>query len=334
MTNKNYYLVTQYLINILKLDSSLIYQYIDDPGNKEYDTLFSIFQKEIESYPELGITSAYFYFTKKNTIYASAKRSSNHYLITISNYIVDSLFHQYVSYFKFNTIQGLEEFHFLESKLNQDIGVLLFQVSILFTFYHELGHLIQFSGEENFEFEDSLMLSNSEYSSNKHIEEIDADAFGALKISELIYKYINSSKFSLVSNSEIEYFISLLLSSIFIHFNSFHENTMKIYFNKYSHPHPIIRMIAVLEIIIDYQEKRFKNTQIKFNQIKIIHTTFKIAKNLLLNKESGQPTFVDFENKFNQHRNEIFKYYNELKGEASKRSDLAINRRNIFLRIK
>jgi len=161
----------------------------------------------------------------------------------------------------------------------------MFQVCTMFVYYHELGHIIQFSGAEKRIVEEKRAKAFAKkFNILDHAEEFDSDEFAInLTFEQLKYhweKTISENK----SSEALEGFLTINVVALFILFDLLSGGvTLPLYYEKYDHPHDVIRIIAIIGIFMD----KFDNyIDTKKSGNKILIRTFEILKNILVENQS------------------------------------------------
>lgn len=132
---------------------------------------------------------------------------------------------------------------------------LLLQMVSLFAFYHEVGHLVQNSGqmlEEDYEEQLEGELSAGQVKV-RHIRELDADWHASHRIAIHVKEFgeVNTPQ-GKVANPHIIFDIaSLSLAGVYMYFISISEKKPEIYYNQFSHPHPSVRISYVIRFFFD-----------------------------------------------------------------------------------
>jgi hypothetical protein len=169
---------------------------------------------------------------------------------------------------------------------NTSVSELAFQIATQFSYYHELGHLIQFSKRAgNFTLRERGEDCNA-YDEIKHVLEINADTFASITISTHIQQYIEKSFGENVSQKFVEETIVILCSCLLNYITSFYDNLLNIYFASHSHPHPVIRAINVILNVTHHlnQSPYLTEKNITINPKKISKDVFDFYENLEVEK--------------------------------------------------
>ncbi len=204
----------------------------------------------------------------------------------ITNYLKNEKLLEYI-----NT-----KFNYTSNSLDTNVNLLAFQVTTQFTFYHELGHLIQLT-KLNREFElEERQEENQEYNPVQHKLEINADTFASIAISTHIQQYCERNFGESLNSINFEETIMIFSVCLFNYFNSFLSASKDIYYKENKHPHPYFRVLLItMNIANHFNNSEFlKSKNINVNYIdtfrKIIDFNEELEKNGIFD--------TDFYNKF------------------------------------
>ncbi|AIY14121.1 hypothetical protein [Cellulophaga baltica] len=140
----------------------------------------------------------------------------------------------------------------LLSDFDNPLTALAFQVSTQFTYYHEFAHLIQFSKvREQLDLQERYD-KEVPYDIEKQSLEINADSLASIAIATHIQQYIIKSFGENISQEKVELTIILICSCLLNYVATFCEDVSEMYFEKYSHPHPFLRLFAINLNILNY----------------------------------------------------------------------------------
>ena len=187
----DYKKVIKNLVNELNFQENEIYDFSGSAGENEFQSNFKFCQGALHLHKEYGIEPYYFYYRDFSEIDAKARKTQGHYLIGINRGIIEFFYRTLVTYFNLQDYDEVYNYIELEEKLANPIGELMYQSILHFTFYHELGHLIQFSKKEIADLCESL-IEGADYSIDLHCEELDADLFASISLSTHFYQYFEN----------------------------------------------------------------------------------------------------------------------------------------------
>ncbi|WP_423999814.1 hypothetical protein [Maribacter sp. IgM3_T14_3] len=227
----------------LKLPKKEFCDFEFSPYKNNFLQIFTFYEEALQSLVEFGISPAYLYLSPYFSINARARIHENKYIVNVNIGILKWI---------------VEEFYLNEKLKNNSQFVKLKSLSInrlfgsaaaMFTIYHEIGHLVQNSKflESNLE---EIPKKVKQFAIERHILEIDADLFSSLCISEHLLYYAHTIYGKEVSTKKLELMIVLFTIPFIIYLLSFEGNKQDIYFEEKTHPHPAIRLLAMITSIV------------------------------------------------------------------------------------
>ncbi|MBK6545013.1 MAG: hypothetical protein IPG12_07055 [Saprospiraceae bacterium] len=293
----------------------------------EFLNLFNFYQENIVRHYKYGIKPGIFVFGDNDTLNAWAAKISETYVISFNRGTVFRL----EELFRYNTTildsEGLESYQEVENHSNYKFHNLMHQICMSFTFYHELGHLIQKSDGLNLGLNEDLDRHIS-FDFQRHVLEYDADFFSAMNLGAHIYQYFEKWHKRKTSN-DLECLISILSAAIFVRILSSPSMDMPFYTNENSHPHPIIRVLSIVHAIIDYNIELLerKESGVTIDEGRVVKMTLAaaeiLAKNLL-----GNFQFKNFVLMLQENEEKISEYTGELREQTARMGNSAYNRWN------
>lgn len=320
MANYDYYdEIGALLKQVPQIKKTDIYNYIDSPSMQEFEDLYQFAQENLRNYcDEYEIQPSYFHYVDKLSVNARAGKFNSHYIIGINKGTIVELHKLFIQNNIFNKNENLKQYLVLENILDVPISVLMYQLATQFTFYHELGHLIQKST--------SLFQGMSEeyqkpFSLEKHLLEFDSDLHAANHIAFHVRQYLDKIDNSNKTKENIEKLISTSIASIYCYFTllfqSFNEN---IYYLENTHPHPIIRISYILPTFIDVLAKHFS-----INQANVLNEGLMISKEIFIKSHQGE-LIGSYENILFTELENIQQYIKKMVDGADKLPFLAVNK--------
>ncbi|CAL2093320.1 conserved protein of unknown function [Tenacibaculum sp. 190524A02b] len=282
MTIQNYTEHINQLVQEIGVSEAEIFNPEFSPNLEEYLNIFSFYQEALLHNNDFGIEPAYLFFKNDFSLNAAATKTLNDvYLVSINmgtiNWLIDRL----------KTNSALVEetdinlFRILSPYLDIPINRLLYQACCHFTFYHEMGHLIQNS---------DLLLDtlrenpngNVNYDFNRHLLEIDADTFSALCLGTHIFQYCDRLFGENFSQEQLEGLVVLFSISIFLYLISFPGNSCEFYLRESTHPHPALRITNLLMVLTHYCNNSLdsRNSGFTINQGNMFIYAMEIAEEL------------------------------------------------------
>ncbi|MFC2080461.1 hypothetical protein ACFLRQ_03195 [Bacteroidota bacterium] len=311
--------------NIPKED---IFEFEDSPMYDVCKSYFEFYSEALDRNKDFGIDPSLLFFNNYRTINASAGLYNGYYIIQFNIGIIEFL----VRIFKNNSalLIGTENDEFIEFEkiLDVPINELMYQNTIHFTFYHELGHLVQKSKLlENPLCE--FLNSKNEYSELRHSLELDADKFSAICIGTHVFQYLERVFGDDLSSENAEKTLVLICSSALFYILSFSSNKNDMYYKEKSHPHPVIRISCIVFHIVSYvkqslNQKGFK-VELDRKQIinKCVHFSYKISS-----KKFNNCYIEDYVAILSNEADNISEYVKEFESIQKDDETLAVNKWN------
>lgn len=307
---------------------SNVFDFTKDDFMVEYLKLFEFGQGAFNKYIHFDVQPGLFIFNDSFTLNARAGYVKNHYVI---DYNMGTVWFTMTNFFKRPDLLNLNEmqgFKRLARISDYPINELWHQACVIFTFYHEFGHLIQKRcGSNDAGWMNGEINQNNGYTQLKHLLEFDADVFSALCFATHIFQYIDKWLDGKVIK-DYEDFIGLMGAVLFLYLLSFSSMNNKLYFKVYSHPHPIIRILNIISILNDHLEQiLFEKTskKVNINKRNTILIAIKVAE--ILSTKLNLP-FDDFKQQYLRNYKKIGDYIRELWNEIEKLPNGSFNRWN------
>lgn len=272
---------TKELVDNTPLTEENIFEYDYSPYADEFDDAFSFYQENLKHNARYGIDPSIVFFNSNFSKNAWASKQNNIYIISFNMGLVVHLIQMFQEKEDLLTEERNKDFFYFEKLLDNPIHILMHQNSVHFTFYHEMGHLVQKSDLlENRLYEH---LDNSDgYLERRHLLELDADEFSSISIGAHILQYAEKMFGDEVTKIQFENLIVISCSSIFLYFLSFESNKREIYYEKFTHPHPVIRVMWIVFSIVGYCTRSLeaKGIDLGLNGREIVDKTFEFSESI------------------------------------------------------
>jgi hypothetical protein len=326
--NEDYKAQIELIKNTTSINPNRFYIYDDQDADSFSE--FYIFFREYLNSNEFGIEPAYFYFIDDNDISAfETPPKDGLYLIGISKGLIERFGIKLITYFNIEIFKNFKDVLTLQEKLPDCIGKRMHYDLVLFTYFHEFGHLIQFSSSASSTEKEEKLTGAGPFSIEDHVFELDADSFATVCVSSYFIKYLEVNPNLNLSPVEIKSNLSLMLSSLFIYFFSFNEFEENLYFEKYSHPHPLIRCINAVQQITTYVNDYLNDIipNLKLEEEEIFMETFSLTKTLA-NETSNKQKFDMFTFHMENNYQELNDYHTKLITLIKNDPNSAVNVRN------
>lgn len=212
---------------------------------------------------------------------------------------------------------------------NFEFNQFILECSIEYTFNHEFRHLLQFnSTDEKVDYLFKENLTKDQFDIKKHAWEFDADRMATYEV--LKYVFQEAVRLKARKNDKFICLLFLGLSSMVITKVLFYFGIMnqpqqeqnyfvrkqEFYTNKYSHPHPLIRVSNIMEYYIENIKNDFPD--VKIDSQTLLNNVTGILKLYLDSIVPKNKIIQDFFDDWNTYSKEIDTYNNEIYDYAIK----------------
>jgi hypothetical protein len=190
----------------------------------------------------------------------------------------------------------------------------LFQMMLLFIFYHELAHLYQYKrkeGNQHLAFEKYNLTIGNKFDQEKHAMEIDADIFAANNVAFHIQQYWNNFPEEVRNVTTLSTLIIITMVAILLLFYELSQELWhQIYFKEFNHPHELVRTAYIIEAIIATISKNLKVDEVIPDYKYCIQNSLTIAEDLtnktMINKHGFAQVFFHYKEDINHYlKNEM-----------------------------
>lgn len=303
-----------------------IFDYSNDEYREDFAKLFYFGQGAFEKYNHYNIQPGTLVFNDTFELNARAGFVKDHYVIDYNMGTVWFTITNFKNRPDLLDLPRMKRFKNVDSVSDYPIHELWHQACVVYTYYHEFGHLIQKrSGLTNAEWMNEENSLHNEYAQLQHVLEFDADVFSALCSGTHVLQYLDKWLDG-KTIEDYENFVGLMSGVLFIYLMSFPSMNRKLYFKEYSHPHPIIRITIITFLINDHvdqllQKKIYKNIKIdKKNTLSIAFDVAEIlAAELNLQFENFKIQYKDYSAKIQSYIDELWDLMGELPNGAFNR---------------
>ncbi|MBI1836466.1 MAG: hypothetical protein HYR91_04285 [Flavobacteriia bacterium] len=244
---------TKIMIELTSINSSDIYYFDSTPYESEFQKIFDFYCETLEIHSDYGINPSHLFFINNISRNARATKYNDQFIIGLNSGTIIYLIETFKNQFSKNKINLIQ--------LNQVIigteaNNLLYQLSLHFTLYHELAHLIQRSNSIHNE---TILLNDSvtNFSERKHLEELDADCFSSLCLATHVIQLFETNYKENKSILEFKKLIIASTATCIYYILSFSGADKEIYFHENSHPHPIIRISNIIGHFLEYIQQNY-----------------------------------------------------------------------------
>ena len=314
------------LIQNTPIKQADIFYFDGIPLEDEFKSAFKFYHETLQN-SQLGGINSYIYFNNNFSSNAKAVRHNDYFMMSFSYQVIPQLVHKLKN--NGNLLKDIKEFEYLS---NFPLNELLFHFTLHYTFYHELGHLIQKSDL----LEEGLHESydrNSQYSEKRHVLELDADEYSAINLAAHISHFVRSEFGENIRTVDLENFLVLFSSTILFHLLSFKTFESSLYFKEHSHPHPIIRLTEIISVIISHTTSTLAQNGInrKLDENIVVRRTMQLS--LILNKKMDEThDIAKFQTELEQNYLDVESYIHEFRDIRRGDKNLSVYKWNITVK--
>lgn len=321
--------ISELLRNVKGINKNDVYNYIGTDLETKFDEYFNFCLSNLrEECGMFNIQPSFLYFHNRYDTNAGATKTKpdGKYIIKINYGVVKILHNLFVGSDSpfFNQGETIEKYSGLIQIITpQSIPQLMLQYSTLFTYYHELAHLIQRSDYTNTTSIEEISNQQESEDKQQHIREIDADFFAADRLAHHICDYWDEIK-KHNSNASIDQLHELVVISMasincyLAHFQTFPE---EIYFYENSYPHAANRLLLILGVINDYIKKHLEITMEDATSMTL--STIDLAYDILQHKAEEGHQIKSWRDKVSSNMEMIIEYGEEMRDQMGKIPTLA-----------
>lgn len=273
---------TELILINTEIPENEIFNIAGVPNQGLYLSIFEFYYKSlIIIEKQYSLNPCGFYFTEFTDLNAFAMNDNFYNVIGFNKgliFKIEEKLRNRLNLFDKGINLGFIDF---ENQLDTTISELMFQTALHFTFYHEVAHVIQGSDYLNQRLNEQF-VSASSFDLYKHVIELDADEFSALRIGDHVIQYMSNISKDELTNGFIENLLIITSSSILSYLLIFKSNYQEFYLKAYSHPHPTIRILAILLHMMNYVIEYLKTKAIylDFQLNELVKKSFEFSKNI------------------------------------------------------
>ncbi len=304
-----------------KLNDTLEIEF--SPYSEELLQMFNFFKDEFERASKYDVQNGILIFNTLFGVNARAAIIDGHSIIEFNGGLLIQSINRFFKNTKIDDFLK-DRFILIYPYFDNKINVLLHQIIVNFTFYHELAHIIQKTLTLN-QYLNEQDNDEGEFNMLNHKLEMDADEFSALYLGSQIHQYAFKIFKQEIDTDKVENLLELFCTGVMLNFLLFKSVEEEIYFEKSTHPHAVIRILNVLIVIIDYlgSSPRMIKKNIKIQRMsiidKIVFNVYDIEFNLFEEKNA-----VKFRESL-KHKEDIINYIKKIRKFEVQNLNLAFN---------
>lgn len=245
-----YFTQIEILTNEILKDKINICDYTHYDQSNEFQYVFDYLSLSFSSQSQkYKIRNPLLFYSNYDSLNACAIKSDHYNIIVFNRGLILNLINEILendNLIEFNTV-----FKNTEEYLNIKIERLIFQFTILFTFYHEFAHLLQNNHTDINMSEETSKIQKEEIK-DSHYKELDADAYSAVHLARHIDEYcVKSFEKSKIKESIIG-ITAVFCSNLLFYLLRFPSAKKDLYFEDNTHPHTYIRILNIISNIARY----------------------------------------------------------------------------------
>ncbi len=317
----------QKIVDLEIISGNIVFNYDDAKFSDEYDNNYFFYQTNLNKAKErYSIDPSTLFYKSDYSSNAFAGKNKGHFVLCFHMGLMNFLFVTFLE--KLNCDGAIATLgHESKAKLlDNPLELIMYQISMHFTFYHEMGHLVQKS--------DSLINNLNEVITNqgkfnieRHILELDADEFSTMYICNHLFMYGDRVFNGEYDKKAIEFMMVYVCYSILIYMLSFNGRGMPIYFEEHTHPHPVIRIMSTVMMLVVYTKDVLAQRGIELGSTprEIVDKSLEFSQIIskgIFDEDPIRPLLKDIED----NQKEIIAYVLKLKSLRDNRKDLAVEK--------
>jgi hypothetical protein len=308
---------------------------IDGEILKIYSYFESSFLDLYESYADLFNIKDYCFYIKDNNkcnAFASKRKGyniigiTNGYPILLSKKLDEKYFESTVLAGFINDKPLKEAYIDLCQDKEFVIGKFILDCSIKFTFSHEFQHIMQFNSSK-FKRNDFLLQENwakDNFDIKLHVWEFDADRMASFEVLKYVIRIYSNCEVKSDEKLKCLLYVgcsSIIITNCLFYFGVMNQlgpqlsvHKLEFYEKKFSHPHPLVRCMNIMEYYFDNITTDFPKLEMNFQEL--LNNTLGVTKlyfNMLI---PTQDVISELFKDVGEHLDNINKYIDELNNYA------------------
>ena len=248
------------------------------PFSSEFNDVFNFYNEAISRHAHYGIEPHLLFYRNASSCNAAAGKENDYYIISINAGTIVHL----IEKFREQSIPLNAEYIDFESLLDVSVSKLMYDTALHFTFYHELGHLIQKSDLLSHQLYERPE-NDKEFSIGRHVLELDADTFSSLCLGTHLIQYAKGRFKDDLNSNIVKKLIVIACSSALIYLLSFQTAALPIYYEESTHPHPVVRISCIVFHIVGYCQQSLKEDGLELHIQEIVNEALSFTHSIISN---------------------------------------------------
>lgn len=228
-----------------------IFFFDDSPYIHDFYQVFEFYQGMLDRDKKLELAPAVLFFRNDRRVNAAAASSNGINVISLNMGLIVALSQIFKEKLEIDFLSAQVDYVKVIDRLDNDLSVLMYQMCTHFSFYHELGHIVQRSNICT-EKVDESKLKGGTFTPYRHLLELDADEFSGVLLTNHMLLFQSKKFGERPKKEEVELLLFTTCGAILLYLMTWKSNQVPVYFEENSHPHPLIRMMWLVYSITEY----------------------------------------------------------------------------------
>ncbi|MEP7372345.1 MAG: hypothetical protein ABI675_03080 [Chitinophagaceae bacterium] len=288
----------------------------DSPLKKIFEEFFNYGQEYLDR-KDLGfdIEPGRIYFSSNITLNALARKVGRYYLVEIYMGAIKWMYDFYMPKEDLFKDATLAPFIKITQIRKVTPAFFMLQLASIYFLYHEVGHLIQRSGEAGDSLEFALHECKGDKIKVSHMRELDADWHSAYCMAMAIKQFaeVEIAGRMVVDRWLLSDIASLGLAAIYMYFINRTDKRPALYYEEKCHPHPTVRLSYMIIFIMENLQG---NVGHELDQNTILNNAILISEFLM--KEKDKNIVEDYSKQLYENSKSIEKYIHSIMDNTEK----------------
>lgn len=309
------------------------YDFSDDEIALEYQKLYEFCQVNLER-----VKNEFLQIDKPSYIYIkdcdelNARAYNNSFVICVFKGLFQDLYNFFI---KDGKLKSLNDYRLIEGLSDSGLEYLLFQQTLLFIYYHELAHIIQYNNynrlnDKFLEYSrgERYQKVHEDYNRLSHIMEVDADTHAVNLVCTHIANLLEENKEVLNEELKTEIAIKLAklsLVGIIIYWFKLNDLGNSKNLRSGDHPNILVRVTIVISILLSKLQTDLGITEKELSNHDLLHDSFDLITELAREKGIVSSWVGDYIIFLKDYKEEISKYSDEILAEMPEHNFLLRN---------